>query len=140
MILKPPASSISSLPHTIPNFSPSPTHIPPPSSFSPPSPLNPSPNPTNNHPMVVRSKASIFKPKTFHTKLHSPIPITVHDTLTSPPWLQAMHDKYNALISNQTWILTSLPPCAKLVGCKWLFKNKYNADESFQRHKARLVA
>ena len=56
------------------------------------------------------------------------------------PWLQAMHDEYNALLRNKTWTLTSLPPGAKPVGCKWLFKNKYNVDGSLQRHKARLVA
>jgi len=51
-----------------------------------------------------------------------------------------MTDEYDALINNNTWILTSLPSGGKVVGCKWVFKNKYNVDGSFQRHKARLVA
>ena len=59
--------------------------------------------------------------------------------MSFPSWLQAMHDEYAALLNSHTWTLTSLPSGAKVVGCKWLFKNKYNADGSFQRHKARLV-
>jgi len=51
-----------------------------------------------------------------------------------------MNDEYNALLCNKTWTLTPLPLGAEPVGCKWLFKNKYNADGSLQRHKARLVA
>jgi len=51
-----------------------------------------------------------------------------------------MTDEYTPLLNNHTWSLTSLPEGAKVVGCKWLFKNKYHADGSFHRHKARLVA
>ena len=51
-----------------------------------------------------------------------------------------MRDEYVALLNNHTWTLTPLSFGAKVVGCKWLFKNKYNADGSFQRHKAYLVA
>jgi len=51
-----------------------------------------------------------------------------------------MKDEYDALINNNTWILTSLPSGCKIVGCRWVFKIKYNVDGSFQRHKARLVA
>jgi len=32
------------------------------------------------------------------------------------------------------------PPSATIVGGKWVFRNKYNDDESLQRHKERLVA
>lgn len=51
-----------------------------------------------------------------------------------------MMQEYNALIKNRTWKLTSLPPGKKLIGCKWIFKIKKNADGSISRHKARLVA
>jgi len=51
-----------------------------------------------------------------------------------------MQDEYNALIENNTWSLTELPKGATPIGCKWIFKIKYNADGTFQRHKAHLVA
>ena len=120
------------------------------SSFVPHDPL-PSPSlplaqtnngPTNEHSMTTRSKAGIFKPKSFmsHVNTTSFIPTSIKEALSSTPWLQAMTDEYTTLINNHTWSLTSLPVGAKVVGCKWLFKNTYNADGFFQHHKAMLVA
>jgi len=51
-----------------------------------------------------------------------------------------MNDEYTTLLKNHTLSLTSLLVGAKVVGCKWLLKNKYHVDDSFQRHKAQLVA
>jgi len=60
--------------------------------------------------------------------------------MNHPQWLHAMQYEYHALVQNNTWTLTSLPDGANLVGCKWIFKLKYNSDGSLQRYKARLVA
>ena len=95
----------------------------------------------NAHPMITRSKAGVFKPKTYTTTVsyaHEPVSLKV--ALSSSSWLPAMQDEYRALLQNRTWSLTSLPSGAKVVGCKWIFKKKFNADGTFQRHKARLVA
>nr|KYP44095.1 Retrovirus-related Pol polyprotein from transposon TNT 1-94 [Cajanus cajan] len=96
--------------------------------------------------MTTRSKAGIFKPKTYAAALvkssydHTIEPNTVKEALAKPEWLKAMKDEYQALVSNQTWSLVDLPIGYKPIGCKWIFKSKYNPDGSFQRHKARLVA
>lgn len=106
-------------------------------------PITRNSSPTHNiHPMKTRAKAGIVKPKIFsaHIDSGSPEPTTVAAAFASPQWTQAMNDEYRALITNGTWTLTSLPPGANLVGCKWIFKHKFNADGSFQRHKARLEA
>jgi len=84
-IFQPPAPSPVHPPHTLPTFPLSPTNHSSPSTFSPTSPPTPATNPINNHPMVTRSKASIFKPKLFHTNIHSSIPTTVHEALSPPP-------------------------------------------------------
>ena len=36
--------------------------------------------------------------------------------------------------------MIDLPPGAKLIGCKWIFKRKYNSDGSIEKYKTHLVA
>ncbi|UYV69817.1 hypothetical protein LAZ67_7000860 [Cordylochernes scorpioides] len=38
-----------------------------------------------------------------------------------------------SLIENDTWTLTDLPPGKKAIGCKWIFKAKYNQDGNVER-------
>ena len=51
-----------------------------------------------------------------------------------------MDREIQALENNKTWYLTDLPDGKKPIWCKWIFKTKYNADGTIERHKARLVA
>jgi len=51
-----------------------------------------------------------------------------------------MNREIQALENNKTWYLTNLPNGKKPIGCKWVFKTKYNSDGSIERHKPRLVA
>ena len=44
-----------------------------------------------------------------------------------------------ALEDSDTWDITDLPPGKEAIGCLWIFKIKYNADGTIERHKARLV-
>ena len=45
-----------------------------------------------------------------------------------------------ALEHNGTWSLTPLPPEKCVVGCKWVYRIKYQTDGSIEHYKARLVA
>ena len=45
-----------------------------------------------------------------------------------------------AFEANQTWTLTPLPIGKKPIGCKWVYKIKYKADDLVEMYKARLVA
>ena len=54
-------------------------------------------------------------------------------------WNEAMQKEYDALIKNVTWKLVDLPLGTKTIGYKWVYKNKYKADGSLDKHKARLV-
>ena len=51
-----------------------------------------------------------------------------------------MQKEYGAFIKNETWKLVDPPYETKPISCKWVFKNKYKADASFDKHKARLMA
>ena len=55
-------------------------------------------------------------------------------------WKNATDEEYNSLMKNHTWDLVELPEGKNIVGCKWIFKVKRNAEGSVDRYEARLVA
>jgi hypothetical protein len=55
-------------------------------------------------------------------------------------WKEAINDEMDSILSNNTWILVDLPHGSKPIGCKWVFRRKYNTDGSLQTFKTRLVA
>lgn len=55
-------------------------------------------------------------------------------------WVEAMHKELQALQQNKTWTLVPSSLDQNVIGCKWVFKVKQNADGSIERYKARLVA
>ncbi|GJV48353.1 retrovirus-related pol polyprotein from transposon TNT 1-94 [Tanacetum coccineum] len=54
-------------------------------------------------------------------------------------WCDAMKKEIDALESNGMWELMTLQPRKKTIGCKWVYKTKYNNDGTVERHKAHLV-
>ncbi|XP_048129507.1 receptor kinase-like protein Xa21 [Rhodamnia argentea] len=51
-----------------------------------------------------------------------------------------MSSEIQALKQNDTWDIVSLPPGKQPIGCKWVYRIKYNSDGTIERYKARLVA
>ena len=51
-----------------------------------------------------------------------------------------MEIELKALESNKTWSICSLLLGKHPVACKWVYKTKFKADGTVERHKARLVA
>ncbi|KAL0357030.1 UNVERIFIED_CONTAM: Retrovirus-related Pol polyprotein from transposon TNT 1-94 [Sesamum calycinum] len=55
-------------------------------------------------------------------------------------WVQAMEEEIKMIEKNNTWELADMPKDKEVIGVKWIYKTKLNADGSIQKHKARLVA
>ncbi|KAL1190609.1 Retrovirus-related Pol polyprotein from transposon RE2 [Cardamine amara subsp. amara] len=54
-------------------------------------------------------------------------------------WRFAIKDEIVSLEDSGTWTVETLPPEKKALGCKWVFRLKFHADGTLERHKARLV-
>nr|GEZ61792.1 retrotransposon protein, putative, Ty1-copia subclass [Tanacetum cinerariifolium] len=52
----------------------------------------------------------------------------------------AMDEEINSMKVMKVWIIVDLPPNAKVVRSKWLYKKKTNMDGKVHTYKARLVA
>ena len=69
-------------------------------------------------------------------------PSTIQEAKSSDhaaEWKVATDAEYNSLIENKTWMLVELPAGRRAIGCKWVFKLKYDVDGRVERFKARLV-
>nr|GEU98227.1 hypothetical protein [Tanacetum cinerariifolium] len=58
----------------------------------------------------------------------------------SKKWLDAMNVEMQSMKDNDVWVLVKLPPNARTVGSKWIFKKKTDMDGGVYIFKARLVA
>ena len=52
----------------------------------------------------------------------------------------AMQEELNQFEGGDVWELVPPPPSAKIIGTRWVFKNKKDEDGNIVRNKARLVA
>uniref|UniRef100_A0A2N9H7Q7 Integrase catalytic domain-containing protein n=1 Tax=Fagus sylvatica TaxID=28930 RepID=A0A2N9H7Q7_FAGSY len=90
--------------------------------------------PSITHPMQTRSKNGIFKPKlgyTAHTDYSLTEPTTYSTASKHPQWCNAMDEEFQALQKQGTWALVPAPSTKNIVGCKWVYKLKYNSDGSY---------
>jgi len=79
----------------------------------------------------------------FYTYLIDNDSLTYSETISSSEsnfWKEAIKIEIDSILQNQTWKLVDLPPGAKPIGCKWIFKRKYNPDGFIDKYKARLFA
>jgi len=67
-------------------------------------------------------------------------PLSFSQALQDPKWRDAMQQEVQALHANKTWSLVPPPAHKRPIGCKWVFKIKYNPNGTIDRYKARLVA
>ncbi|GJS89346.1 putative reverse transcriptase domain-containing protein [Tanacetum coccineum] len=70
----------------------------------------------------------------------SRVPKNVNESLTDDSWIVAMQEKLNQFIANDVWELVPQPRNMKMIGTKWVFRNKLDENGIASRNKARLVA
>ncbi|CAL8113849.1 unnamed protein product [Prunus armeniaca] len=71
---------------------------------------------------------------------YSPItPTTYSQAAKSPHSTQAMNEEFQALKTTNTWFSVPYHPSYNVIGCKWVYRVKYNANGSLDKYKARLV-
>jgi hypothetical protein len=98
--------------------------------------------------MQLRDRSNIHKPTRFDDYVmmtalsESCEPDNFEEAVHSDnkeEWLKAMDSEMQSLKENQTWVLENLPSGRKAIPCKWIYKVKYNPDDTIERYKARLV-
>ena len=70
-------------------------------------------------------------------------PVSVAEVKSSPDklkWEKAMEIEMKSLQLNGVWELVEPPLNRKIIGSKWIFKRKVDADGILECYKARLVA
>lgn len=67
-------------------------------------------------------------------------PQTFKEAAKDTRWIEAMKLEIKALEDNNTWTIVDLPAGKNTVGCKWVYKIKFQANGEVERFKARLVA
>ena len=70
-------------------------------------------------------------------------PTSYEEAMRSPhssKWMKAMEDEMKSMSSKDVWDLEEIPKGAKTVGCKWVYKIKYDSKGNIEKYKARLVA
>jgi hypothetical protein len=72
--------------------------------------------------------------------IHEVEPICFEQAVRNPKWDNAMDEKMVTLDANATWELVALSKDKKIVGCKWVYKVKHNAEGFVSKYETRLVA
>lgn len=68
------------------------------------------------------------------------VPSTFKQAILSDLWKKAMNTEFDGMNTNKTYSIVTLPPGKNVVGCRWVYALKYNADGTVERPRARLVA
>jgi Reverse transcriptase (RNA-dependent DNA polymerase)/gag-polypeptide of LTR copia-type/Integrase core domain/GAG-pre-integrase domain len=87
-------------------------------------------------PRRVRSLAEIYESCNFSIIE----PQSFEEAEKHENWIKAMEAEIYMIEKNNTWELVDRPKDREVIGVKWIYKTKLNADGSVQKFKARLVA
>ncbi|KAJ9562511.1 hypothetical protein OSB04_007671 [Centaurea solstitialis] len=67
-------------------------------------------------------------------------PKKVSDAMKDPSWIEAMQEELLQFVLQHVWDLVDLPKGHRVIGTKWIFRNKTDERGIVIKNKARLVA
>ncbi|KAJ9567614.1 LOW QUALITY PROTEIN: hypothetical protein OSB04_003580 [Centaurea solstitialis] len=67
-------------------------------------------------------------------------PKKAYDAMKDPSWIEAMHEELLQFVLQHVWDLVDLPTGHRVIGTKWIFRNKTDERGIVIKNKARLVA
>ncbi|WVZ97731.1 hypothetical protein U9M48_043245 [Paspalum notatum var. saurae] len=94
-------------------------------------------SPTRGVTIRSRNMAAFVQAYSFVSSIE---PTTIDQALSDPDWVNAMHEELNNFTRNEVWTLEAKPKGARVIGTKWVFRNKQDDEGNIVRNKARLVA
>jgi hypothetical protein len=74
------------------------------------------------------------------TSISDTEPQTFAQVVDQQAWREAMLEEYDSIVRNDVWELVLRPVGNSVVTSRWLYKTKYVADGSIEKHKACFVA
>ena len=63
-------------------------------------------------------------------------PFGYEEAFKDPKWKKAMEEEMSKIQKNKTWELVDRPEGRKIIGVKWVYRIKLNADCSINKYKA----
>ena len=66
-------------------------------------------------------------------------PESFDEASKSKEWRAAMEEEMMMILKNKTWTLVDRPTNKKVIGVRWVYKTKLNADGFINKFKAMLV-
>ena len=88
----------------------------------------------------VRTRSQLRQVAQFSCFVSLEEPKNVNDALTDSFWINAMQEELIQFKSHDVWNLVPRPKDSKVIGTRWIFKNKTDENGEVIRNKARLVA
>ncbi len=92
---------------------------------------------------IERKSISKRKPKGLLIQISLENPTIIQEALSkveASHWKKTIIEEIKSLQKNNIWSLTTLFPNQNVVGYKWIFKVKLNANGTIAKYKAKVVA
>ncbi|KAJ9546963.1 hypothetical protein OSB04_019506 [Centaurea solstitialis] len=93
-----------------------------------------------NHPPTLSKSLTNPHMSMIYVFLSQTEPKKAYDAMKDPSWIEAMQEELLQFVLQHVWDLVDLPKGHRVIGTKWVFRNKTDERGIVIKNKARLVA